>query len=265
MFWAITWDIIGSIYEWNNIKKKDFPLFWEWVFFTDDTVLTVATADAVFNKKPYEEMYREYFRKYPDRWYWWMFSQWALSDDMWAYNSWWNWSAMRVWPVGYLFGTMEETLEEAKKSAECTHNHPEWIKWAQAVASAIYLSRIWTTKDEIKDYIESSFYYDLSKSLDEIRPWYIFNESCQWTVPEAMRCFLESEDFEDAIRNAISIWWDSDTLACIVWSIAEAFYGIPKDIRLKTLKYLNNDMLSIVDKCYWTYSFHTIHRKLKCQ
>jgi len=250
MYWSITWDIIGSIYENYNIKTKDFDLFWASCFYTDDTVLTLATADAVLNWWNYWEYYRKYFKDNPWKWYWIMFTKWCNDLDMWPYNSYWNWSAMRVWPIWYAFDTLEKTLEEAEKSAICTHNHIEWIKWAKAIAWAIFLARRWENKEEIKRFIERDIWYSIPRRLDLLRLTYAYNETCQKTVPEAILCFLESNDFEDAIRNAISIWWDSDTLACITWSIAEAFYWVPDDIKEKTLSYLNDDQIELIDKFY---------------
>ncbi len=250
MLWWIIWDIIGSVYEWNNIKTENFPLFVEKSTFTDDSVLTIATADLLLNWWDYVTNYKSYTKNYPLRWYWTWFYDWVMSANLQPYNSFWNGSAMRVWPIWWVFDTLEQTLEESKKSAEVTHNHPEWIKWAQSVASAIFLARTWKSKEEIKQFIEKKFDYDLWLKLDKIRENYTFNETCQWTVPQAIIAFLESNSFEDAIRKGISLWGDSDTLTCITWSIAEAFYEIPVDIKQKARTYLDNNMNNIIDQFY---------------
>jgi ADP-ribosylglycohydrolase len=173
---------------------------------------------------------KKHGRMYPDAGYGGRFGSWLLSEDIHPYNSWGNGSAMRVSPVAWVFNTLSEVEQYAEDSAAVTHNHPEGIKGAKATAAAIFLAREGKSKDEIKAYIENKYGYDLSRTLDEIRPNYSFNESCQETVPEAIIAFLESVDYEDAIRNAISLGGDSDTLATITGSIAEAAYDIPKEI-----------------------------------
>lgn len=251
MLWSIIGDIIGSIYEWDNIKVKDFPLFRDDCFFTDDSVLTIATAKVLIDKLEYDSVYREFTHLYPWRWYGTSFICWANDPNWIPYNSFGNGSAMRVWPIGYYFNTIEETLIEAKKSTEVTHNHPEWIKGAQAVACAIFLARKWNSQIEIKNYIEDTFGYNLSRNLNEIRITNSYNETCQWTVPEAITAFIESDSFEDAIRNAISIWWDSDTIACITWWIAEAYYGdIPIQIKDKAFLFIPEELKTIIDIFY---------------
>lgn len=236
MLGAIAGDIIGSPYEGRrrNIKTIEFPLFHDWSHFTDDTVLTVAAADAILHGGGYAEKFKEYYSHYPRAGYGGAFKRWALSDSMQPYGSWGNGSAMRVSPVGFAFDSLEEVLHEAARSAAVTHDHPEGIKGAQAVASAIFLARSGQSKPDIRDYIENTFDYDLSESLDSIREWYAkdFTEvSCQGSVPQAITAFLESTDFEDAIRKAISIGGDSDTIACMAGGIAEAFYvNVPRDI-----------------------------------
>ena len=230
MLGAIIGDIVGSVYEWNNIKTKDFPLFSEKCFFTDDTVMTIAVADALLNGGTADDFInsmKKYGRLYPNAGYGSRFGNWVHSNAREPYNSWGNGSAMRVSPCGWFAESLEETEALAEKSAAVTHNHPEGIKGAQATAAAIYLARTDMKKDKIKEYIESKYNYNLSRTLDEIRPVYQFNETCQETVPEAIIAFLESNGFEDAIRNAISLGGDSDTLAAITGSIAEAAYGIP--------------------------------------
>jgi hypothetical protein len=185
--------------------------------------------------------------EYPDAGYGGSFLKWLLSEDSQPYNSWGNGSAMRVSPVGWLLHSLEATEDVAEISAAVTHNHPEGIKGAQAVASAIYLARNGKTKDEIKSYIENRYGYNLNRTLDEIRPFYSFDVSCQGSVPEAIIAYLESENFEDAIRNAISIGGDSDTIAAITGSIAEAAYGIPDDIKNKALEYLTPLHIKIIN------------------
>lgn len=248
MIGAIIGDIIGSVYEWNNIKTKDFPLFSPKCFFTDDTVMTLAIAEGLMNGGGAEDFIaamKKYGQIYPDAGYGGRFGSWLFSDGSEPYNSWGNGSAMRVSPIAWFFDTLSEVEGYAEISAAVTHNHPEGIKGAQATAAAIFLARKGKTKDEIKIYIEGKYGYDLSKRLDEIRPNYRFNESCQETVTEAIIAFLESTGFEDAIRNAISIGGDSDTLAAITGSIAEAAYGIPEEIKERAFYYLDQRLLDI--------------------
>ncbi|MFN6066568.1 MAG: ADP-ribosylglycohydrolase family protein, partial [Pseudanabaena sp.] len=221
----------------------------------DDTVLTVAVADCLMNQGSYVEYIKNYTRKYPNRGYGGRFAQWIRFESMEPYNSWGNGSAMRVSAVGFAFDDLEMVIQEAKRSAEVTHNHPEGIKGAQATALAIYMARQGQSKEQIKSAIAKSFSYDLDRTLDEIRPVYQFNESCQETVPEAVIAFLESTDFEDAIRNGISLGGDSDTLTCITGGIAEAFYGgVPQDIAEKALSYLPKAMREVVEKFRLRYN-----------
>lgn len=229
---AIAGDIIGSVYEFDNIKTTDFPLFTNESDYTDDTIMTVAVADWLLNGGDLAKVMQRYGREYPypTGGYGGRFSGWLREKDPLPYNSWGNGSAMRVSAVGWMFDSLEKTLEVAKETAVVTHNHPEGIKGAQATAAAIYLARTGKSKQDIKQYIETTFSYDLGRTCDEIRPFYRFNESCQGTVPEAIIAFLDSSDFENAIRLAVSLGGDSDTLACITGGIAEAFYGIPEDI-----------------------------------
>ena len=253
MLGAIIGDIVGSVYEWHNIKTKDFPLFSERCFFTDDTVMTIAVADGLMNggsSDNFIDSLKKFGRLYPNSGYGSGFRRWLFSNNREPYNSWGNGSAMRVSPCGWFAKSLDEAENLAETSAAVTHNHPEGIKGAQATAAAIYLARTDLTKDEIRDYIETKYRYDLHRTLDEIRPGYIFNESCQETVPEAIIAFLESTGFEDAIRNAISLGGDSDTLAAITGSIAEAAYGIPYDIREQALCYIAKDLRAIYAE--WT-------------
>ncbi|MBD3265493.1 ADP-ribosylglycohydrolase family protein [bacterium] len=225
MLGAIAGDIIGSIYETNPIKTIDFPLFSKQSRYTDDTVLTVATAYSILKEINIVESFKFFGRMYPGAGYGGSFLTWLISEDDQPYNSWGNGSAMRVSPIGFACSTFHSMMEEAKKNAQVTHNHPEGIKGAQAVASSIYLARNGSSKDDIKKFVANKFHYNLNRSLFEIRPNYTFDVSCQGSVPEAIICFLESNSFEEAVRNAVSLGGDSDTLACIAGSIAHAFYN----------------------------------------
>jgi len=247
MFGAIVGDVVGSVYEWDRIKTVEFPLFGPGSEFTDDTVLTAATAHSILRGVGYARSYREFGRRYPGRGYGGGFVHWLARDDAGPYNSWGNGSAMRVSPVGFAFNSADKVLSEAKRSAEVTHNHPEGIKGAQATALAVYLARTGHSKKEIRDAIAERFGYDLDRRLDDIRPGYRFDESCQGTVPEAIIAFLESTDFEDAVRKAVSLGGDSDTLACITGGIAQAFYKhIPAEIVAETQDRLPAELLAVV-------------------
>lgn len=251
MIGAIIGDIVGSVYEWNNIKTKEFPLFRKDCFFTDDTVMTVAVAEAIFKGgKPgdFIDSMKRWGRLYPNAGYGGRFGRWLFSDDREPCNSWGNGSAMRVSPCAWAYDTLAEVENTAERCAAVTHNHPEGIKGAQATAAAIFLARQGKGQAEIRTYISEKYSYDLARTLDEIRPTYRFNESCRETVPEAIIAFLESCDFEDAIRNAISIGGDSDTLAAITGSIAEAAYGVPKEIRQQALGFLDQRLRTAVLK-----------------
>lgn len=251
---AIIGDVIGSVFEWHNIKTEDFVLFSPQSRFTDDTVLTVAIADAILNGKDYARTIQEYGKRYPHVGYGSRFTNWLAGNNLLPYNSFGNGSAMRVSPVGFAFNDIEEVLKEASKSAAVTHNHPEGIKGAQATALAVFLARQGKNKTYIKEQIESRFAYNLSRSLDDIRPNYTFDVSCQGSVPEAIIAFLESRNFEDAIRKAISLGGDSDTIACIAGGIAQAFYKkIPIYIVEGVRARLNTHLKQIIDefmRCY---------------
>ncbi len=253
MIGAISGDIIGSIYEWKNIKTKQFVLFSPDCCFTDDSVLTVALAESILTGTDYASLMKSYYRRYPDAGYGGFFHQWAQTRDARPYNSWGNGAAMRISPVGFAFPTLEEVLLRATDYTAVTHNHPEGIKGARAVAAAIFLARTGSTKDEIKRYTAANFSYDLSLSVAEIRPRYRFDESCQGTVPQAFVCFLESTDFEDAIRNAISLGGDSDTLACITGGIAQAHYGIPSDIADRAMSILDDNLRNVTARFMHRY------------
>lgn len=233
MLGAIAGDIIGSVYEFNNFKPEiDFTLFTNESEFMDNTVLTAALADSILTGIDYKIKIKEYARLYPDCSYGNSFAKWAFSSNSKPYNSWGNGSAMRVSPVGWAYNDIETVLAKAKESAEITHNHHEGIKGAQATALAIFLSREGVAKQEIKSELEKRFSYNLNFDLEDLRKNYRFNESCQDTVPQAIYTFLISENFEDSIRKAIYIGGDSDTLACINGSIAEAFYKcVPEEIK----------------------------------
>jgi ADP-ribosylglycohydrolase len=237
-------DIIGSAYEFNNVKSVDFEFFRKGTYFTDDSVLTAATMDVLLSEYDYAETYQEYGQLYPHRGYGGNFKSWIYSSDPKPYNSWGNGSAMRVSPIGWYCNSIDDVLAEAKKSAEVTHNHPEGIKGAQAAAAAVYLARTGKNKNEIKQFIVDRFGYNLDRTIDKIRPAYSFDVSCQGSVPEAIIAFLESADFENAIRLAVSIGGDSDTIACITGGIAEAFYKtIPEYITEMVFIILGPDLM----------------------
>ena len=249
---AIAGDIIGSRYEFFPHKDTNFPLFHnEYSDYTDDTVLTIANADWLISSNCLLGIMQDYGKRYPTAGYGGMFKRWLREEAPKPYNSWGNGSAMRVSPVGWAFDTLEETLEAAKQSAEITHNHPEGIKGAQATAACIFLARTGNSKEEIKEYIEKTFGYNLSRTCDEIRPTYQFDGSCQGTVPESIIAFLDSTDFESAIRLTVSLGGDADTMGAITGSIAEAYYGgVPEHIRKEVLKRLPNEFIDVMSKFY---------------
>lgn len=231
MIGAIAGDIIGSVYEWKNIKTKRFELFSPRCCFTDDTVLTVALADSIMTGVPYVDNLKRFYRRYPESGYGTSFREWARRRTSGPYNSLGNGAAMRVSPVGYAYNDLDTVLQRAAEFTEVTHNHPEGIKGGQATAASIFLARTGKSKIEIREFIEVRFQYNLSKHVDSIRPTYKFDVSSQGTVPQAIRAFIDSTDFEDAIRTAVSLGGDSDTLACITGGIAQAFYGgVPQSI-----------------------------------
>ena len=257
MYGAIIGDIVGSIYEFENVRSKDILLFDPLMRFTDDTILTVATMDVLLNPDlGYAEAYKKYFREYyeNDRGFGSRFIQWGLNNSNDAYHSFGNSSAMRVSPIAYAFETAEEVLAEAKRSAEVTHNHLEGIKGAHAIALAIFHALKGMSKIDIELIIEDLFEYDLMRTIEEIRFTNEFDETYQDSVPEAITCFLRSEKFEDCIRTAISIGGDSDTIACMAGSIAEAFYY---PIDQKWIKFaddcLDDELQSVVHEFYQTF------------
>ena len=258
MYGAISGDMIGAPYEFDRSPKtKDFPLFSRFSMFTDDSVMTIAVAEALIDtigqddkaiKSALVNSLKKWGAKYPGAGYGGRFYDWLFSDNTEPYRSYGNGSAMRVSAAGWLYDTLEETRHYARLTAEVTHNHPEGIKGAEATAVAIYMSRSGRSKDEIKSYIIREFGYDLSRTCDEIRPTYHHVESCQKTVPEAITAFLEGTDFEDVIRTAVSLGGDCDTLTCIAGGMAEAFYGIPDFIKAECSKRLPADMIMVLDR-----------------
>ena len=252
MLGAIAGDIIGSVYEgkkeWMFERTPHFqPLFSPKARFTDDTVLTVAVADALMHAGHLASVFKDYYSRYPGAGFGKGFRTWAASDDAEPYSSWGNGAAMRVSPVAWVFETASEVLHRAKETARVSHNHPEGIKGAQATALAVFLGRSGASKQEMRDEIERRFHYDLSFTLDEIRPTYVFDSSCQGTVPQAIVAFLESSDYESAVRLAISLGGDADTLAAIAGSIAAAFYGgVPGHVREEALARLDEPLSEVV-------------------
>ncbi len=247
MIGAVIGDIVGSVYEFHNIKTKNFPLFSAGSSFTDDSVMTIAVAHALSEWEKKEDIdafkriliarMHDYGRRYPHAGYGGRFRHWLRHGDTEPYGSYGNGSAMRVSAVAYYAKNLEDALTLAEASAAVTHNHPEGIKGAAVTAGATFLARNGASKEEIRHFVEG--YYDISFTLDEIRPSYRFNETCQGTVPQAMVAFFESAGFEDALRCAISIGGDSDTLAAITGAVAEAFYGVPRDLKRRALARLD--------------------------
>jgi ADP-ribosylglycohydrolase len=250
MLGAIAGDIIGSIYEASPIKTKDFPLFGSGATFTDDTVCTVAIADALLLGGDLAQYLRAYVRRYPDRGYGAMFARWAPSPDMPTYGSWGNGAAMRVSAVAWLASDEADALATAGRTAAVSHEHPDAIAGAQAAVLAAWLARHGANPAMIRREIAARFGYDLSQSVDEIRAWYAFDISCRGTVPPAIVCALEASDYEDAIRDAVSLGGDTDTLACITGGVAEALYGLPTPVAELAKGHLDDDLLSVVELFY---------------
>ncbi len=259
MYGAILGDMIGSLYEFDRgDKTKNFPLFSSESEFTDDSVMTIAIAEAIMEGGPdltCEQLkenavhsMRNWGRKYPYAGYGGRFIVWLGAKNPEPYGSFGNGSAMRVSAAGWLFDSLEKTRQMARATAEVSHNHPEGIKGAEAAASVIFMARHGASKEEIRKYVVDNFAYDLSRTLDEIRPTYHHVESCQETVPEAITCFLEGTDFEDVIRNAVSIGGDTDTLGAIAGAMAEAFYGVPEELKAECRKRLDEDLLEVLDR-----------------
>ena len=261
MLGAILGDICGSVYEFNPVKRYNFPLLTEASAFTDDTVLTLAIADALMNKKDIAKTLREYARYYSWRGYGKRFHDWVWGETDEPYWSFGNGSAMRVSSVGYLYDSLEDVLLNAEKTAEVTHNHPDGIKGAQAVALAIFLARKGASKEEIRHEIETRFRYNLSRTIAEIEKKYYFNETCQGSVPEAIIAFLESDDYESAIRNAIWLKGDADTQACIAGGIAEAFYkATPSHLNHFVYEKLPSALLEVLHQ-FHMYQAYTLELK----
>lgn len=264
MFGAILGDIIGSTHEFDEVtKSKEFTLFGRCNIFTDDTVMTVAIAEALMDagieadiptiEEHCVRSMQKWGNRYRDAGYGSRFRAWlSMGKDAHPYNSWGNGSAMRVSPAGWLYDSMERTREVARATANVTHNHPEGLKGAEATAAAIYLARNGKTKAEIKQYVETEFGYDLDRAPDSIRPDFRMYEDCGRTVPEAIVCFLYGKDFEDTVRNAVSLGGDTDTLAAIAGSVAEAFFGLPQRIAQQGAARLTKEMLLVVERFYNT-------------
>jgi ADP-ribosylglycohydrolase len=254
MLGAIAGDIIGSVYEgktgWMSARTPHFkPLFHPKCRFTDDTVLTIAVAESILHGGDLVDLFKDYARRYPGAGYGGTFRRWAASEDREPYQSWGNGSAMRVSPVGFAYDSLAEVLLRAKWTAEVTHDHPEAIKGAQATAAAVFLARTGGDKDQVRDYVERKFGYRLDRPIDEIRPGFDFDVSCRGTVPPAIRAFLESTDYESAVRLAVSLGGDADTLACIAGGIAQAYYGgVPADIRDRAVQELDEPLRAILDE-----------------
>jgi ADP-ribosylglycohydrolase len=249
MLGAIIGDVIGSVHEWQATKTKDFPLLVPRSTFTDDSVLTVAVAEWILTGKNLIDLFHSYVQAFPRRGYGGMFREWAQGRSRKPYGSFGNGAAMRVSPVGFAFKSMEEVLNKARQSTAVTHDHPEGIRGAQATAVAIFLARHGRDKSEIRRMIEEDLGYDLNVKLDEIRPTYEFDETCQGSVPQAFAAFFESQGYEDAIRNAISLGGDADTLACITGGIAEAYYdGVPQELEQQVMPRLDKRLVSLIDR-----------------
>lgn len=260
MLGAIIGDIVGSRFEWKNNKTKEFELFHKDCFFTDDSVMTIAIADAIMRANKNIGILPAYAvesmqligRPYPKCGYGGNFYHWIYSDNPKPYGSFGNGAAMRVSVCGFAAGSLEEVMELSNAVTEVSHNHPEGLKGAEATAVAVFMAKEGYKKEEIKRYIIEN-YYDMDFTLDEIRKDYFFDVTCQGSVPQALEAFFESESFEDAIRNAISIGGDSDTIAAITGGIAEAYYGIPESMVQKAKEYLDEELIEIVNRFYSSY------------
>ena len=262
MLGAIIGDIAGSRFEWNNQKTKEFELFTGRCRPTDDSIMTISIAKAILDsegdlaklEQNTVKYMQQFGRRYPDAGYGERFYDWIFTKDPQPYNSFGNGAAMRVSPCGFAAGTLQEAKALARAVTKVTHNHPKGMKAAEAIAVAIFLARNGKKLAEIREHIEQH-YYIIDFTLDEIRPSYRFDITCQGSVPQAFEAFFESTGFEDAIRNAISIGGDSDTIAAITGGMAEAYYGIPLTIRDKALLFLNDDLLKIVHSFEKKYIF----------
>ena len=249
MLGAIAGDMIGVPWEALGEKRYDFPLFTEYSRFSDDTAMTVAVAHALLEGGDYAAAMRDFGRRHPFIGYGAGFEQWLSDDSMGPYNSYGNGGAMRASPIGYAARSVEDALAEAERCAAPTHNHPEGIKGAQAVALAVYLGRTGASKEQIRREIATRMGYDLERTVAEIRPTYTFDSAAQRSVPEAIICFLDARDFEGAVRNAISLGGDADTMACIAGALAEAHWsGIPKAIEIEVLERLPDEFRRVVER-----------------
>ena len=259
MYGAILGDIIGSPFEFDRGKKtKDFPLFCDSSEFTDDTVMTIAVCEALMKagknadldviRREVIDSMQAWGKRYPHAGYGTRFMYWLECEHPLPYNSYGNGSAMRVSAVGWLYDSLERTREVARATADVTHNHPEGIKGAESVASVIYLARTGTSKEEIIEYVENEFQYDLSRTVDEIRLGYHHVESCQQTVPEAIISFVEGYDFEDVVRTAVSLGGDCDTLTDIAAAMAEAMYGVPGELQKEVQNRIPNEMKKVLEQ-----------------
>jgi ADP-ribosylglycohydrolase len=249
MIGTIAGDVIGSVHEHALTKTTTFPLFDSLCGFTDDTVLTVATAHAILTGTAYDTVYRDFGRRYPNAGYGGKFFEWLHAAEPRPYNSWGNGSAMRVSPIGFACSSMDAVLSEAERSAAVTHNHVEGIKGAQAVALAVFMGRSGSTKEQIRDELGRRFGYDLRRRIDVIRDDYEWDVSCQGSVPESIIAFLDSTDVEDAIRLAVSLGGDADTQAAIAGGIAQAFYGdLPPAIVSFVRERLPAEFLDVIDE-----------------
>ena len=259
MYGAILGDMIGSPYEFDQgDKTKDFILFnpRKWIRYTDDTAMTLAIAKAIMNvgahagevvmKTEFIRCMQDIGSRYATGEYGGMFSKWLRTPDPQPYGSYGNGAAMRVSAIGWIYDSLERTTEVARWSAEVSHDHPEGVKGAESVAAAVYLARAGKSKDEIREYIEYSYGYSFNRTLDDIRPTYHHVESCQETVPEALTAFFEGMDFEDVIRNAVSLGGDCDTLTCIAGAVAEAMFDVPEDMKRECESRLPEEFLEII-------------------
>lgn len=253
MIGAIAGDIIGSIHEGAGTKTKRFPLFGPGHRFTDDTVLTVAVAEAILRGGDLVDLFHQYVQRYPNAGYGGTFIRWAQQRSRGPYGSWGNGAAMRVSPVGFAFDSLEDVLHHAERTAAITHDHSEGIRGAQATAAAIFLARTGHSLSEVQTWIEREFGYDLSTPLDTIRPTYGFDVSCQGSVPPSIRAVFEASDYEQAIRGAISLGGDADTMACIAGGIAEAAWGVPTEIQRKARRCLDESLRRVVDEFQQRY------------
>ena len=252
MLGALVGDIVGSIYEFHNTKSMDFDMFTPWNNFTDDSVMTLAVAKWLMEDEAHTINYligcmQELGNRHPNFGYGSRFCMWLEEENPQPYNSWGNGAGMRVSPVGLYAKTLDEALALAAITASVSHNHPEGVKGAQAIASCVFLCKQGKTKSEIKEYVEKTFYYNLDRKISDIRPGYHFDVSCQGSVPEAIIAFLEGNSLEEVIRLAVSIGGDSDTIACMAGAIAACMYPIPEEISEKCDAILTDDLREIKD------------------